>query len=84
LQLQPDITPDYERTNRQRERKKMATYQVTMTVQYNGELEADSKEHAEELAWTSYGDNDGSPLGYFGVDEIFVELLEDDESEGTR
>jgi hypothetical protein len=62
----------------------MATYQVTMTVQYNGELEADSREHAEELAWTSYGDNDGSALTYFGVDEIFVELVEDDESEGTR
>jgi len=55
-----------------------------MTVQYNGELEADSKEHAEELAWTSYGDNDGSALTYFGVDEIFVELVEDHESEGTR
>jgi hypothetical protein len=57
----------------------MAIYQVSITVEYNGELEADSKEHAEELAWTSYGDNDGSDLNYFGVDEITVRLNEDDE-----
>ena len=57
----------------------MAIYQVSITVEYNGELEADSREHAEELAWTSYGDNDGSPLTYFGVDDITVELNEDDE-----
>jgi hypothetical protein len=61
----------------------MATYQVSITVEYSGELEADSKEHAEELAWTSYGDNDGSDLSYFGVDSITVELLEDDESESN-
>jgi hypothetical protein len=59
----------------------MATYQVSITVEYNGELEADSREHAEELAWTSYGDNDGSALGYFGVDSITVERMDQDESE---
>jgi len=61
----------------------MAIYQVTINVEYNGELEADSKEHAEDLAWTSYGDNDGSALTYFGVDEITVELLDNDESESN-
>jgi len=59
----------------------MATYQVTINVEYNGELEADSKEHAEDLAWTSYGDNDGSALTYFGVDSIIVERMDQDESE---
>lgn len=57
----------------------MATYQVSITVEFSGELEADSEVHAEELAWTSYGGNDGSPLTYFGVDDITVELIEDDE-----
>jgi len=59
----------------------MAIYQVTINVEYNGELEADSKEHAEDLAWTSYGDNDGSALTYFGVDSIIVERMDQDESE---
>jgi len=59
----------------------MAIYQVTINVEYNGELEADSKEQAEDLAWTSYGDNDGSALTYFGVDSIIVERMDQDESE---
>jgi len=61
----------------------MAIYQVSITVEYNGELEADSKEHAEELAWTSYGDNDGSDLRYFGVDSITVERMDKDESDSN-
>ena len=61
----------------------MAIYQVTINVEYNGELEADSKEHAEDLAWTSYGDNDGSALTYFGVDSITVERMDQDESESN-
>lgn len=59
----------------------MSKYYVTMRIDFAGEIEADSKEQAEELAWTSWGDTSDSDIQYDGVYSIDVEELEDDEEE---
>ncbi len=53
----------------------MPTYKVTMLVEFQGEFEADSPEHAEELA--IYDHN----CFYQGVDSIETEELEEEEEE---
>jgi len=52
----------------------MRKYYVTIQVNYSGELEANSEQEAEQLAWTSYYDHD-APLQYDSVEEIKVEEL---------
>jgi len=52
-----------------------------MKVDFAGEIEADSKEHAEELAWTSWGDTYDSEITYDGVYSIDVEELDEEEDE---
>jgi hypothetical protein len=59
----------------------MAKYYVTMRIDFAGEIEADSKEHAEELAWTSWGDTADNDITYDGVYSIDVEEMEDDEED---
>jgi hypothetical protein len=60
----------------------MGRYYVEMRIDFNGEIEADSREHAEELAWTSWGDTSDSEITYDGVYSIDVEELdEEDEDE---
>ena len=60
----------------------MPKYQIDMMVQFSGEIEADSEEHAEQLAWTSWGETYDSPVTYDGVYSIDVEALdEEDEDE---
>jgi hypothetical protein len=59
----------------------MPKYFVSMKVDFAGEIEADSREHAEELAWTSWGDSMDNDIIYDGVDSIRVEEIEDDEDE---
>jgi hypothetical protein len=61
----------------------MPRYYVEMRIDFNGEIEADSKEHAEELAWTSWGDTADNDITYDGVYSIDVSELdeEDEESE---
>ena len=60
----------------------MPRYQIDMMVQFSGEIEADSEEHAEQLAWTSWGETYDSPVTYDGVYSIDVEALdEEDEDE---
>ncbi len=59
----------------------MARFYVQMKVDFAGEIEADSKEHAEELAWTSWGDTYDSEITYDGVYSIDVEELDEEEDE---
>lgn len=54
----------------------MAKFEVTVMVEYCGEVEADSREEAEAMGW-DWEDN----LNYFAVDSIEVAELEDDEED---
>ena len=54
----------------------MGKYQVTTTVTFTGEVEADSREEAEKLGW-EWEDE----LHYDGVYEIVVEELEEEEED---
>lgn len=59
----------------------MGRYYVKMRIDFAGELEAESAEAAEQLAWTSWGDTMDSEITYDGVYDIDVEELEEDEDE---
>lgn len=59
----------------------MGKYYVEMEIDFSGEIEADSKEHAEELAWTSWGESVTADITYDNVASIRVEELEDEEDE---
>lgn len=58
----------------------MPKYYVEIQVNYCGEIEADSEDHAEQLAWHSYYGDD-APLEYDSVEDIRVEEIEEDEEE---
>jgi hypothetical protein len=58
----------------------MPKYYVQVQVVYDGEIEADSEEQAEEMAWHSYYGDDPA-LTYDCVYSIDVEELEEDEDE---
>jgi hypothetical protein len=60
----------------------MPRYYVEMRIDFNGEIEAESAEEAEKLAWTSWGDTMDNDITYDGVYSIDVsELDEEDEDE---
>ena len=59
----------------------MARFYVEMRIDFNGEIEADSREDAEQKAWTSWGENTDSEITYDGVYSIDVEELEEEEEE---
>jgi hypothetical protein len=59
----------------------MGRYYVKMKIDFAGEIEADSADHAEELAWTSWGDTMDSEITYDGVYSIDVEELDEEEEE---
>ena len=59
----------------------MARYYVKMRIDFDGELEAESAEEAEALAWTSWGDTSDNDITYDGVYSIDVEEIEEDEDE---
>jgi hypothetical protein len=59
----------------------MPKFYVEMRIDFAGEIEAESKEQAEQLAWESWGDTMDSDITYDGVYSIDVEELEDDEDE---
>ena len=64
----------------------MPRYYVTIQVDFSGHIEAEDREEAEKLAWTSWGDTMDNELTYDGVNDITVELdpeedYEDDEDE---
>ena len=54
----------------------MPRFEVTTLVEYCGEVEADSREEAEQMGW-SWEDN----LNYFAVESIEVAELDDEEDE---
>jgi hypothetical protein len=54
----------------------MPKYEVTTTIEYVGEVEADSREEAESMGW-DWEEN----LNYFAVDSIEVAELEDAEED---
>jgi len=59
----------------------MGRYYVQMKIDFAGEIEADSREDAEQKAWTSWGDTMDNDIQYDGVYSIDVEELEEDEDE---
>ena len=59
----------------------MTKYYVKMRIDFAGELEAESEEAAEKLAWTSWGDTMDNEITYDGVYSIDVEEMEDDEED---
>jgi len=59
----------------------MPKYYVNMMIEFAGEIEADSKEDAEQKAWTSWGDTMDNDITYDGIYSIDVEEVEEDEEE---
>ena len=59
----------------------MPRYQVTMLIEFEGEIEAENAEAAEQKAWTSWGDSMDNDITYSGVDSIEVEEVEEEEEE---
>ena len=59
----------------------MPKYQIEMMIEFSGEIEAESEEAAEQLAWTSWGETYDSPITYDGVYSIDVEAIDEDEDE---
>jgi hypothetical protein len=59
----------------------MGRYYVEMRIDFAGEIEADSKEHAEALAWTSWGESVTADISYDNVYSIDVEELPEEEEE---
>jgi hypothetical protein len=59
----------------------MPKFYVEMLIEFAGEIEADSEEQAEQLAWESWGDTMDSPITYSNVNEITVEEVEDEDEE---
>lgn len=59
----------------------MPRYQVTMTVEFMGEIEANSVDQAEQQAWTAWGEGSDAILTYSGVDDILCEEIDEDEEE---
>jgi hypothetical protein len=59
----------------------MPKFYIEMRIDFAGEIEAESKEQAEQLAWESWGDTMDADITYAGVYSVDVEELEDDEDE---
>jgi len=59
----------------------VAKFYVEMLIEFAGEIEADNEEQAEQLAWTSWGDQLDNPISYLSVNEITVEEIEEIEIE---
>lgn len=54
----------------------MPKYEVTILVEFTGELEADSPEEAEQLAHKSWGEDFNSPLTFSAVESVDLEEVE--------
>lgn len=59
----------------------MAKFYVEMLIEFSGEIEADSEEQAEELAWTAWGDTMDSDLTFDNVLSIDVKEVEEEDEE---
>jgi hypothetical protein len=47
--------------------KTMAHYDVTVIVEFSGEVHADSREEAEEYAYSNWSADSGAQIQYYGV-----------------
>jgi hypothetical protein len=59
----------------------MPKYEVSVLVEFTGELEADSPEEAEQLAHTSWGETFDSPLTFSAVDSVELDELDEEDEE---
>lgn len=59
----------------------MPKYSVEMRIDFSGEVEADSQDEAEQLAWVSWGNNIDDLVSYDGVYSIDVDEIEEEEDE---
>jgi hypothetical protein len=59
----------------------MPRYYVEMTINFSGEIEADTYDAAEKKAWTAWGDTMDCEITYDGVDSISVDELDEDEED---
>ena len=59
----------------------MSKFYVKMRIDFAGEIEAESEDEAEKLAWTSWSDRSDAPITYDGVYSIDVEEIEEEEDE---
>lgn len=59
----------------------MPRYYIEMLIEFAGEIEAESAEQAEQLAWTSWGDTMDKEITYSGVNDIIVDELEEEDEE---
>jgi hypothetical protein len=59
----------------------MPKYYVKMRIDFDGEIEADSMQEAEQLAYTSWGDSVTDDISYDGVYSIDLEEIEDEEED---
>lgn len=50
-------------------------YYIKMSVDFCGEITADSQEEAEQLAWTKWGDTSDAEISYDGVRSIKADDL---------
>ena len=59
----------------------MARFYVKMRIDFAGEIEAESREAAEELAYTSWGDTMDNDITYDGVYDMDIEELDEEDEE---
>jgi len=59
----------------------MPRYYVKMRIDFAGEIEAESAEAAEQLAYTSWGDTMDNEITYDGVYDIDVEEQDEEDEE---
>ena len=59
----------------------MPKYYIEMMIEFSGEIEADTAEQAEQLAWESWGDTRDADITYDGVHSIEVEEIEEEEDD---
>lgn len=59
----------------------MPKYYVEMMIEFSGEIEADTAEQAEQLAWESWGDTMDADITYDGVYSIEVEEIEEEDED---
>ena len=59
----------------------MPKYEVSILVEFTGELEADSREEAEQLAHTSWGETFDSPLTFIAVESVELDELDEEDEE---
>lgn len=55
---------------------RMTKWHATVTVEFEGDIVADSEHEAEQLAMNSWADDHSQPLIYVAVDEVKVEEIE--------